>query len=98
MQKQQKNQTSILFGKQTVHQPIDSQNMLQLFQSIQEDDKKKVETTLVKASKVLFYGVFEMAAMPFPCNGILVFLSNLPTIFPMSSLIYASFYIPYFNL
>ena len=33
-----------------------------------------------------------MAAMPFPCNGILVILSNLPRIFPMSSLIYAVFY------
>ena len=38
-----------------------------------------------------------MAAMLFPCNGILVVLGNLPRIFPMSSLIYASFLIPYFN-
>ena len=39
-----------------------------------------------------------MAAMPFPCNDILVVLGNLPIIFPMSSLIFASFLIPYFNL
>ena len=25
-----------------------------------------------------------MAAMPFPCNGILVVLGNLPRIFPLS--------------
>ena len=42
--------------------------------------------------------IFEMAAMPFQCNGILVVLGNLPRIFPMFSLIYASFLIPYSNL
>ena len=44
MQKQEKYKTFILFSKQAVHQPIDSQNMQQLFQSIQ-DDKNKIETT-----------------------------------------------------
>ena len=34
-----------------------------------------------------------MAAMPFPCNDILVVVGNLPRIFPMSSLIYASFFV-----
>ena len=35
---------------------------------------------------------FAMAAKPFSCTGILVFVGNLPRIFPMSSLIYASFH------
>ena len=38
-----------------------------------------------------------MAAMPFPRNGILFVVGNLPKIFPMSSLIYASFLIPFFQ-
>ena len=29
--------------------------------------------------------IFKMAAMPFPCNGILLFVGNLPRIFPMPS-------------
>ena len=41
--------------------------------------------------------IFEMAPMPFPSNGILVVVGNLPQIFPMSSLIYARFLIPLFN-
>ena len=41
---------------------------------------------------------FEMAAMPFPCKGILVVLGNLPRIFPRFSLIYANFLIPYIKL
>ena len=41
---------------------------------------------------------FEMATVPLPCNGILVVVGSSPRIFPMSSLIYASFLIPYFNL
>ena len=28
------------------------------------------------------FSIFEMAAMPFPSNGILVVLDNLPRIFP----------------
>ena len=40
--------------------------------------------------------VFEIAAIPFHCNGILVVVGNLPSIFPMSSLIFASFY-PFFQ-
>ena len=39
-----------------------------------------------------------MADMQFPCNGILVVVGNLPGIFPMSTLIYASLSISYFNL
>ena len=39
--------------------------------------------------------LFEMAAMPFLCNLILVVLGNLLRIFPMSSLVYASFRISY---
>ena len=35
-----------------------------------------------------------MAAMPIPCNGILVFVGNSPRIFPVPSLLYASFLIP----
>ena len=35
--------------------------------------------------------IFEMAAIPFPCYGILVVVGNLPRFFPVSSLIYASF-------
>ena len=42
--------------------------------------------------------LFEMAAMPFPCNDTLVVLGNLPRIFPVSSLIYANFLIPNFSL
>ena len=43
----------------------------------------------------IFYNSFiEMAAMPFTSNGILVVVGNLPRIFPMYSLIYASFLIP----
>ena len=42
--------------------------------------------------------LFEVAAMPFPCNGILVVLGNLTRILPVSSLIYASFLIPSFNI
>ena len=37
--------------------------------------------------------IFGMAAMQFPCNGILLIQGNLPKIFPM-----ASFPIPYFKL
>ena len=39
-----------------------------------------------------------MAAMPFSFNDILVVVGNLPRIFPMPYLIYASFPIPYINL
>ena len=35
--------------------------------------------------------VFGMAAMPFPCNGILLIQGNLLRIFPMSTLRQASF-------
>ena len=42
--------------------------------------------------------VFEMAAMPFPCNGILLIQGNLPRIFPISTLRPAIFPIPYFKL
>ena len=42
--------------------------------------------------------IFEMAAMPFRCNGIWVDLGNLPRILLMYYFIYASFPIPYFNL
>ena len=38
-----------------------------------------------------------MAAMPFPFNGIWVVLGNLPKIFLVSSLIYASFFNPLFQ-
>ena len=34
------------------------------------------------------------AAMPFPCNGSLVVLDNLPRILSMSDMIYASFLSP----
>ena len=48
---------------------------------------------------ILFHIVlFEVAAMPFPCNGILVVLGNLTRILPVSSLIYASFLIPSFKI
>ena len=39
--------------------------------------------------------LFEKAAMPFPCNFILIAVNNLPRIFPMSNLINASFLIPF---
>ena len=39
-----------------------------------------------------------MAAMPIPWNGILVVTANLPRIFHVSSLNYASLLIPCFNL
>ena len=39
-----------------------------------------------------------MAAMPFPCNGILLIKGNLPRILPVFTLSYASFLSPYFNL
>ena len=41
---------------------------------------------------------FGMAAMPLPCNGILLIQGNLPRIFKMSTLRQASFPIPYFKL
>ena len=43
----------------------------------------------------IFYNSFiEMVAMPFTSYGILVVVGNLPRIFPMYSLIYASFLTP----
>ena len=44
------------------------------------------------------FHLFGMAALPFPCNTILLIQVNLPRIFPMSTLRYASFPIPYFKL
>ena len=41
---------------------------------------------------------FEMAAMPFPSNGILLIQGNSPWVLPMLTLNYASFPIPYLNL
>ena len=38
-----------------------------------------------------------MAAMPFPCTGILLIQGNLPRVFPVFTFKYASFPIPYFN-
>ena len=38
-----------------------------------------------------------MAAMQFPCNGILVVASNVPIFFPKSSLINASFLIYHYG-
>ena len=35
-------------------------------------------------SRDTLQNLFEMAAMPFPCNGILVAFGNLPRIFPVS--------------
>ena len=41
---------------------------------------------------------FGSAAMPFPCNGIFLLIQgNSPRVFPMFTLNYASFPIPYFN-
>ena len=51
-----------------------------------------------KAELIHLFSFFEMVAMPFPFNCILVFQGKLPRIFPVSSLIYVSFLIPYFNL
>ena len=42
--------------------------------------------------------IFGMAAMPFPCNGILLIQGILPRIFPMYTLRQASFPIPFFKL
>ena len=52
--------------------------------------------TRKQIQRIIFQGIpisyiFEMVPMPFPCNGILVVLGNFPRIFPMASLIYASF-------
>ena len=41
--------------------------------------------------------VFGMAAMPFLCNGILLFQFNLPRVLPVLILKYASFLIPYID-
>ena len=41
---------------------------------------------------------FGSAAMPFPCNGIFLLIQgNSPRVFPMFTLNYASFPIPYLN-
>ena len=40
---------------------------------------------------------FGMAAMPFPCNGILIIQENLARVFPILTLNNASFPIPYLN-
>ena len=42
--------------------------------------------------------IFEMAAMPFPCNGILPFQGTLPRVSPVFTYNYASCHIPYINL
>ena len=46
----------------------------------------------------MFYKVFAMAAIPFPCNGILLIQGNLPRIIAMSTLRQASYPIPCFKL
>ena len=38
-----------------------------------------------------------MAAMPFPCNGILDVQGNLTRVFPVCTWNYASFLIPFYN-
>ena len=38
-----------------------------------------------------YKNIFGMAAMPFPFNGILLIQDNLPRVFPMFTLNYASF-------
>ena len=44
----------------------------------------------------MFY--FELAAMPFPCNGLLLCCVNIPTLLFMFSNKLASCSIPYFNI
>ena len=53
---------------------------------------------LLVFSGLTFFNFFEIAAMPFPFNGILVVLGNFPRIFLMSSLIYVSILILYFKI
>ena len=52
---------------------------LRKFECTQTLDRTKwTVTTLI--SRVV---IFEMAAMPLPCNGILLIQGNLPTVFPV---------------
>ena len=51
----------------------------------------------ISVSPSLESSIFVMATMSFPCNGILLIQSNLPRIFPMSTLSQASFPIPISN-
>ena len=44
------------------------------------------------------FGVFEMAAMPFPCYDILLIQGNLPRVIPLFTMNYFCFLIRYFNL
>ena len=53
---------------------------------------------LEETTKKMYREIFVKAAMPFPCIGILLIQGNLPRIFPVFPLNYASFCIPYLNL
>ena len=50
------------------------------------------------AEHILRPEIFEIAAMPFPCNGILPFQGTLPRVSPVFTYNYASCHIPYINL
>ena len=92
LQKIEKIEKHILTSKQRAKHPFADWNIQQL------ENLSLGPNLNISCNGLFLLLIFEMAAMPFPCNGILVDLGNLPRIFPMCSLIYASFLIPYSNL
>ena len=54
---------------------------------------KKAQMVGIPATKVAKSFLFEMAAMPFPCNGILVVMGNFLRVFTMSSFLFIYLFI-----
>ena len=50
------------------------------------DPSLRLRRERIESGQKIEQGLFGMAAMQFPCNGILLIQSNLPRIFPMFTL------------